>query len=48
LHRQTEAELAAYHARVVEWNREQRARVRRGQTAATPREYLAFLGFEGG
>jgi len=48
LHRQTEAELAAYHARVVEWNRAQRARVRRGLTAATPREYLEFLGFKDG
>jgi len=46
LHRQTEAELTDYHAKVVDWNRQQRARVRRGQTAAPTREYLAFLGFE--
>jgi len=46
LHRQTEAELLAYQAKVVDWNRTQRSRVRRGQAAATTKDYLAFLGFE--
>ncbi len=44
LHRKTEAERAEYEAKVAEWNREQRARIRRGQTAATAGAYLKYLG----
>lgn len=35
----------AYHAKVAEWNRIQRARSRRGKLVEGAREYLEFLGF---
>jgi len=45
LHRLTESELESYRLKVVDWNRVQRARLRRGQAAATTQEYLEYLGF---
>lgn len=45
LYYKSEAERSQYEAKVAEWNREQRARIRKGQAAATAAEYLAFLGF---
>jgi Fe-S-cluster containining protein len=44
LNTQYEAQQAAFHARVAEWNRVQRARRRKGQAAQTAVEFLAFLG----
>ena len=45
LYKDTERELAAYHAKVADWNREQTRRRRLGRTAACASEYLRYLGF---
>lgn len=45
LHERYESATDRYHERVAEWNREQAARRRRGQSARTAREFFSFLGF---
>jgi Fe-S-cluster containining protein len=44
LHERYESETAAYHAKVADWNRAQRARRRAGKAARTAAEFLAHLG----
>jgi uncharacterized protein len=39
-----EAATAAYQARILTWNTEQKRRVRAGRAAQTAREFLSFLG----
>ncbi len=46
VHRRTEDELNRYQTKVVEWNKRQKSRARRGHAAATTTEYLDYLGFE--
>jgi len=46
LHKRTEAELGEYQAKVTEWNRQQKRRIRAGKAASTTTEYLDYLGFE--
>lgn len=44
LHENYERECREYHARIAEWNRIQRKRLRAGKAAQTANEYLVFLG----
>jgi Fe-S-cluster containining protein len=44
LQQRHDAATARYQARIVEWNREQARRARRGAAAQTAREFLTFLG----
>jgi Fe-S-cluster containining protein len=46
LHQRHTDSTAAYHERVAEWNRFQRARLRNGLPAQTSAEYLGYLGFD--
>jgi Fe-S-cluster containining protein len=46
LHERHEDTMESYHAKVAEFNRAQKARLRAGQAAQTTREFLTFLGFE--
>jgi Fe-S-cluster containining protein len=43
LHERHEGATQRYHEKIVEWNREQSRRVRRGGAAQTAREFLSFL-----
>ena len=44
LHERYEAATQAFQERIVEWNRAQSARKRKGQAAQTARQFLEFLG----
>lgn len=45
LHERHEGANDAYHAKVADWNGQQRRRKRRSQKAGTARQFLEFLGF---
>lgn len=44
LHQRYEAATHSYQERIAEWNREQKARKRKGGAAQTARKFLEFLG----